>query len=100
MRQGIPQELENFLKGPKKEESPGRWGLTVYSTHPTSASEASTEEAFDKSVCERFQAYLESNLRSTVEEPYGEKIPLDIEYIRLPSASIAEARKNFHAGHG
>jgi hypothetical protein len=60
----IPQELERFINGLEMEESPGRWGFTVYSTYPPSAS-----EAFDQSICERFQAYIESNLRFTVDEP-------------------------------
>jgi hypothetical protein len=99
----IPQDLERFLNGLKKEESPGHWGFTVYNTYlsvSTSASEASTEEVFDKKICERFQAYIESDLRFTVEEPYGVKIPLDIDYIRLPSANISEARTHFRAKYG
>ncbi|RDL36323.1 uncharacterized protein BP5553_05675 [Venustampulla echinocandica] len=104
MSNEIPQELKRFLNGLDMEESPGDWRFTIYRTYPTStstsASEASTEEAFDKSVYERFHAYIESNLRFTVEELYGEKIPLDIEYIRLPTASIPEARTHFCAKYG
>ena len=101
MPKKISQELQSFLDGLEKEKSPNIWGFTVYSTYPTSVSEASEEEeALDKRVCERFQAYIESNLRFAVEEPYGVKIPLDIEYIRLPSASIAEAREHFRAKCG
>jgi hypothetical protein len=71
------------------------WGFTVYSTYPPSAS-----EAFDQSICERFQAYIEFNLRFTVDEPFGETIPLNIEYIRFPFASILDARTYFRAKHG
>lgn len=95
MQTKLPQDIEHFVEGLEKEESPGRWGFTVFSTYP-----ASTEEAFDKQVCERFQARIGSSLRFTVNGPYGLNIPLDIEYIRLPSASIPEARRHFRAKYG
>jgi len=44
--------------------------------HPPFKSSISTEEAFEKMVCERFQVCIESHLRFTFDELYGEKIPL------------------------
>jgi hypothetical protein len=78
--------------------SPGRWGFTVYSTYPITISpSASSGETLNKRVCERFQAYFNSNLRFSVEDLYGEKMPLDIEFNRLPSVSTTEARVRFRA---
>ncbi|RDL39423.1 uncharacterized protein BP5553_03763 [Venustampulla echinocandica] len=101
----IPDELERFVKNLEREESEGHWGFTVYTTYPipstaTSTLEASTDEAFDKSVCERFQSYIAAYLRFEAEKPYGVKIPLHIEYIRLPSASLYDARTHFRAKYG
>jgi hypothetical protein len=104
MAEETPKLLQRFIDGLQTEENEGHWDFTVYSTYPTSTattlSPGSTEEAFDKIVCDRFQAYIESNLRFTVEEPYEEEIPLGIEYIRLPSASIQDARAHFRAKYG
>jgi hypothetical protein len=97
MREEIPQQLKSFLEDLEKEESPGRWGFTLYSTYPAFSS---VNETFDKKVCDKFQAYMESYIRFNIEEPYGVKVPLDIEYIRLPSASIPEARRHFRAKYG
>lgn len=104
----IPERLHCFLQQLSFEQenvTPGDWAFTVYTTFPVfsfsnSTNEKPTDEEFNFWVCERFQSYIESYLRLKVEKPYGVKIPLDIEYIRLPSASIADARKHFRAKNG
>lgn len=80
------QEVDRFLNALDREESPGCWTFTVYIIS-TSAVETAGDTLY-KNLQEKFQAYIESNLRFCIEEPYDEKIPLNIEYINLPSASI------------
>ncbi|KAM3085339.1 hypothetical protein ACMFMG_002422 [Clarireedia jacksonii] len=107
----IPNGLKNFLRLLKADaveggESKGHWIFTVYTTYSmtsftsTGSVERPTDEESSKSVCGRFQSCLEAYLRLKVEEPYGVSVPLDIEYIRLPSASINDARTHFRASHG
>jgi hypothetical protein len=74
----------------------------VYCTYasPRKLFQGVSEDVFNKSVCDRFQADIESNLRFTVEQRYGERIPLGIEFIRLPSASTQDARAHFRAKYG
>lgn len=99
MPKGIPQELRHFLDNLQREESPGRWGFTVYCTYPVSKPTPTPDEAeaIDTRVYERFQAYIEAHVRFAIEKRYGVKIPLDIGFVRIPSASIAEVRAHFRA---
>lgn len=100
MPEKIPRKLQLFLNGLQTEESPGCWGFTVYCTYqaPTSTASPDEAQAIDTRICRRFQAYIEACLHFAIEARYGVKIPLDIDFIRLPSASIAEAREHFRAG--
>lgn len=98
----MAQDAQQFMDALDMEESPGVWGFTVYCTYPAFTSTTSTNEAeeFNTRVCERFKAYVEANLRLNIEERWGITIPLEIEFIRLPAASVAEARTHFRAKYG
>ncbi|PVH75360.1 hypothetical protein DL98DRAFT_518660 [Cadophora sp. DSE1049] len=92
------QELERFLNALDQEESPGRWAFTVYIISPSAVEPA--VDTLDKKTQEKFQAYIKANLRFDVDEPFDEKIPLDIEYISRRSASILETRTHFRSKYG
>lgn len=108
------QGHKRFLQALELEESPGIWGFTVYCTYPTFASDNSNcissttssdevqaeEDEFYTRVCGRFKAYVEAGLRLGIEIPFGITIPLEIEFIRLPSATVAETRSHFRAKNG
>lgn len=98
----MAQDAQQFMDALDMEESPGVWGFTVYCTYPAFTSTTSTNEAeeFNTRVCERFKAYVEANLRLNIEERLGITIPLEIEFIRLPAASVAEARTHFRVKYG
>lgn len=70
------------------------------SSTSTTSLDVSTDEGSHKLVCSRFQSCLEAYLRLQVEQPYGVTVPLDIDYIRLPSASINDVRMHFQARNG
>jgi hypothetical protein len=99
----IPGRLSLFLQELSYEDAEGCWGLTVFTTYPrissTAISETNTEASFHKNICARFQSYITAYLRFNIEDLYGVKIPLGIQYIRLPSASIQEARTHFRWKH-
>ncbi|KUJ15034.1 uncharacterized protein LY89DRAFT_736093 [Mollisia scopiformis] len=101
MTKEVPQPLQAFFNSLNIEDVLGIWTFTVYSIYPapTPASSA-TEELSDQLVCERLRAYIEASLRFNTEELYGENIPLQIEFIRLPSASTQDARKHCRAKYG
>src|ERR1700712_5290798 len=101
MDKETPENLQAFFDSLQTEDPLGVWSFTVYSTYPSSSSsDKSAEETLDKLVCERFQAYVKTNLCFTIEEAYGKKVTVDIVFLRLPSASIQDARKHFRAKYG
>ncbi|KAG4431567.1 hypothetical protein IFR05_012942 [Cadophora sp. M221] len=93
------QELKRFLDALSQDEYPGRWAITVYIV-TSSAVEPAGDDTLDKKAQEKFQAYIKTNLRFDVEELNDKKIPLDIEYISRPAASILETRTHFRSKYG
>jgi hypothetical protein len=93
-KEKLPVKFKTFINKLGSEENEGHWEFTVYATY-ASSSGSPPDEAFDRNIYERFQSCIEAYLRANVEELYGVKIPLDIEFIRLPGASILDARTHF-----
>jgi hypothetical protein len=70
--------------------------------NPPAVDSEEPSAAFDKFVVDRFQGYLDSYINLNIEDPYAERIweVLDLDYIRLPGATIPEARKHFRGKFG
>ncbi|EPE30326.1 hypothetical protein GLAREA_13049 [Glarea lozoyensis ATCC 20868] len=100
----IPAEVKLFLGGLSGQSEERFWEFTVYTTYSATASttdhEPLTGDALDTAVNSRFQSYIQAYLRFNIEEPFDLKIPLKIEFIRLPRATLDGARMHFRDSTG